>query len=53
MMTEVLDQALDLGTVIEVTFESGEPFLFYPLMIEGIRRRRVAVRPCRRASGSP
>jgi len=40
MMTEVLDQAVELGTVTDVYFEGGEPFLFYPLMIEGIRMAR-------------
>ena len=40
MMTEVLDQALDLASVTDVYFEGGEPFLFYPLMIEGIRLAR-------------
>jgi len=38
MLTKVLDQALEMGTVNEVYFEGGEPFLFYPLMIEGIRQ---------------
>jgi hypothetical protein len=40
MMTGVLDQAVDLGTVTDVYFEGGEPFLFYPLMVEGIRLAR-------------
>lgn len=40
MMTEVLDQARDLGTVTDIYFEGGEPFLFYPLMVEGIRLAR-------------
>ena len=38
MMTKVLDQAKELGTVDNVYFEGGEPFLFYPLLVEGIRR---------------
>jgi hypothetical protein len=38
MMTKVLDQAKDLGTVDNVYFEGGEPFLFFPLLVEGIRR---------------
>jgi len=41
LMTKVLDQAVDLGTVTDVYFEGGEPFLFYPLMVEGIRLARV------------
>jgi hypothetical protein len=40
LMTEVLDQALDLASVTDVYFEGGEPCLFYPLMIEGIRLAR-------------
>jgi hypothetical protein len=40
MMTTVLDQARDLGTVTDVYFEGGEPFLFYPLMVEGFRLAR-------------
>jgi hypothetical protein len=35
---DVLDQARALGTVEMVYFEGGEPFLFYPIMIEGVRR---------------
>jgi hypothetical protein len=38
MMTDVLDQADELGTVDNVYFEGGEPFLFYPLLIEGLRQ---------------
>jgi hypothetical protein len=37
---QVLDQASQLGTVDMVYFEGGEPFLFYPLMLEGIRLAR-------------
>jgi hypothetical protein len=40
MMTRVLDQAQELGTVTNVYFEGGEPFLFYPLLIEGIRQAK-------------
>ena len=40
MMTKVLDQAKDLGTVDNVYFEGGEPFLFHPLLVEGIRRAK-------------
>lgn len=39
-MLNVLDQAQQLGTVEEIYFEGGEPFLFYPLMVEGIRQAR-------------
>jgi hypothetical protein len=34
---DVLRQAKALGTVEMVYFEGGEPFLFYPIMIQGIR----------------
>jgi MoaA/NifB/PqqE/SkfB family radical SAM enzyme len=40
LMTDVLDQAREIGTVTGVYFEGGEPFLFYPLMVEGIRLAR-------------
>ncbi len=33
---EVLDEARKIGTVEWAYFEGGEPFLFYPLMVEGI-----------------
>lgn len=39
-IAEVLDQAGRLGTVNTVYFEGGEPFLFYPILIEGIRLAR-------------
>jgi MoaA/NifB/PqqE/SkfB family radical SAM enzyme len=34
---EILGEAKALGTVGHVCFEGGEPFLFYPLMLEGIK----------------
>lgn len=36
----VLDQTDNLGTVDTVYFEGGEPFLFYPVLLEGIRQAR-------------
>lgn len=33
---DVLEQARDLGTVEWVYFEGGEPFLFYPLLVESL-----------------
>ncbi len=36
-IAEVLEQAEELGTIEWIYFEGGEPFLVYPLMIEGIR----------------
>lgn len=35
-----LEQAAEMGTVDTVYFEGGEPFLYYPLMVEGIRLAR-------------
>jgi hypothetical protein len=34
---DVLRQAKDLGTVEMVYFEGGEPFLFYPIMLQGLQ----------------
>jgi len=34
---DVLKQAKDLGTVETIFFEGGEPFLFYPVMLDGLR----------------
>ncbi len=39
-ITTILEEAKKIGTVQEIFFEGGEPFLFYPLMLEGIRRAR-------------
>ncbi|MFX0200300.1 MAG: radical SAM protein [Candidatus Hodarchaeota archaeon] len=36
----VLEESGKIGTVREAYFEGGEPFLFYPLMVEGIRLAR-------------
>ena len=40
MLSRVLDQAREIGTVEEIYFEGGEPFLFFPLLVEGIRQAR-------------
>ncbi len=37
---QVLDEALKIGTIEWIFFEGGEPFLFYPVMLEGIKRAR-------------
>jgi MoaA/NifB/PqqE/SkfB family radical SAM enzyme len=34
---DVLQQARDLGSVGTVYFEGGEPFLYYPIMVQAIR----------------
>lgn len=36
----VLDELTRIGTIEKVFFEGGEPFLFYPVMLEGIRLAR-------------
>jgi len=38
----LIRQIEELGTVNIVYFEGGEPFLFYPLMLEGLRMVRAA-----------
>ena len=37
---EVLDEAERLGSIKSIYFEGGEPFLFYPIMLEGIKAAR-------------
>jgi len=37
---KVLDQATQMETIEWIYFEGGEPFLFYPLMLEGIKIAR-------------
>ncbi len=39
-LLSILDQAHELGSVEDIYFEGGEPFLFFPLMVEGIRQAR-------------
>jgi hypothetical protein len=36
-----LDEAAGLGTVEFIFFEGGEPFLYYPVMVEGIKMARA------------
>ena len=36
-MRAVLDEAVKLGSVTSVFYEGGEPFLYYPLLLEGLR----------------
>ena len=38
----LIEQIKELGTVSIVYFEGGEPFLFYPLLLEGLRMVRAA-----------
>ncbi len=37
-VTRVLDEAVKIGTVEWIFFEGGEPFLFFPLLNESIKR---------------
>ncbi|MBC7264576.1 MAG: radical SAM protein [Chloroflexi bacterium] len=39
-LEQVYEELVRLGTIDWVYFEGGEPFLFYPLMVEGIRMAR-------------
>lgn len=34
---KVLDEAVKIGTVEWIYFEGGEPFLYYPIMVEGVK----------------
>jgi MoaA/NifB/PqqE/SkfB family radical SAM enzyme len=38
---ELLQEAKKLGTVEWVAFEGGEPFLYYPVMVKGIKEARA------------
>ena len=38
----LIGQIKELGTVTVIYFEGGEPFLFYPLLLEGLRMARAA-----------
>ena len=40
-LRDLLDQAKALGSVEWVFFEGGEPFLHYPLLLEGLRQARA------------
>jgi MoaA/NifB/PqqE/SkfB family radical SAM enzyme len=37
---QLLDEAVKIGTIEWIYFEGGEPFLFYPIMLEGIKMAR-------------
>ena len=41
-LKNLIQQIEELGTVNTVYFEGGEPFLFYPLLLEGLRMVRAA-----------
>jgi hypothetical protein len=41
LLGDVLDQAEEAETVEQVYFEGGEPFLFHPLLVEGIRQAKA------------
>ncbi len=40
-VTKVLDEAQKIGTVDWIFYEGGEPFLFFPLLNESIKRANV------------
>jgi hypothetical protein len=37
-ISDVLDEAQTIGTVEWIFFEGGEPFLYFPTLVEGVRR---------------
>ncbi len=39
-LNQLLDQAQDVPTIDWIYFEGGESFLFYPLLVEGVRSAR-------------
>lgn len=39
-LRQLLDEAKKIGTIESIYFEGGEPFLFYPIMLEGIEMAR-------------
>jgi len=39
-LRQLLDQAVELGSVEWIFFEGGEPFLYHPLLVEGVRAAR-------------
>jgi hypothetical protein len=40
-VSALLDQTDTLGTVDTIYFEGGEPFLFYPVLLDGIRQAKA------------
>lgn len=40
MVRSILDEAQDIGTVEDIYFEGGEPFLAYPSVLKGLRMAR-------------
>lgn len=40
-LEDVYQQALDLGTIREIYFEGGEPFLYYPILVKAVSRARA------------
>lgn len=39
-LQQLLDEGKKIGTIKSIYFEGGEPFLFYPIMLEGIKMAR-------------
>ncbi|MBD3166833.1 radical SAM protein [bacterium] len=38
---DVLQQAADAGTITSIYFEGGEPFLYYPILLQGVKEARA------------
>jgi hypothetical protein len=39
-LEDVLRQAEDVGSIREIYFEGGEPFLYFPILVEAVRRAK-------------
>jgi MoaA/NifB/PqqE/SkfB family radical SAM enzyme len=39
-LTDVFHQAREIGTIREVYFEGGEPFLYHPILVEAVSRAK-------------
>jgi hypothetical protein len=39
-LEEVYQQALEVGTVRQIYFEGGEPFLYYPILVKAVARAK-------------
>jgi hypothetical protein len=40
-LRDALEQARQVASITEIYFEGGEPFLYYPLLLEGVRLARA------------
>ncbi len=40
-LEEIYRQALGLGSIREIYFEGGEPFLYYPILVKGVKQAKA------------